>query len=213
MIKEHLYEIEQYMLKNAGVTAHESDHIYRVLNQALIIAKDYNVNEDILVASCLLHDIGRPSQLADPSICHAKIGSEMAYEFLKGIGWNEEYCQRVKHCILTHRFRDNLQPETIEAMILFDADKLDLCGALGIGRTILYEGKMNYPLDEFLTYYNSKLIKLYDLFYTEKAKRLAEGSKLVLTMFYNALQNQLDQSVAQNWLKNVKRIYDEAENL
>lgn len=152
MIKEHLYEIEQYMLKNAGVTAHESDHIYRVLNQALIIAKDYNVNEDILVASCLLHDIGRPSQLADPSICHAKIGSEMAYEFLKGIGWNEEYCQRVKHCILTHRFRDNLQPETIEAMILFDADKLDLCGALGIGRTILYEGKMNYPLDEFLTY-------------------------------------------------------------
>ena len=207
--KEHLYEIEQFMLRNTGVAAHESDHIYRVLNQALIISKDYDVNEDILVAACLLHDIGRPAQFADPSICHAQIGCEMAYKFLKDLGWNEDHCLQVKHCVLTHRFKNDLQPETIEAKILFDADKLDLCGALGIGRTILYEGKMNYPLEEFLSYYNSKLIKLYDLFYTEKAARLAEDSKITSTMFYNALKNQLDQSVAKIWLEAAKNDCEE----
>ena len=150
MKTEHLCAIEQFMLKNAAVAAHESDHIYRVLNHALIIAKDYDVNEDILVAACLLHDSGRPAQFADPRVCHAQVGSEIAYEFLKELGWNEDYCLQVKHCVLTHRFNNDMQPETIEAKILFDADKLDLCGALGIGRTIQYEGKMDYPLSEFL---------------------------------------------------------------
>ena len=210
MKKEHLCAIEQFMLENAAVAAHESDHIYRVLNHALIIAKDYDVNEDILVAACLLHDIGRPAQFADPRVCHAEIGSEIAYKFLKELGWNEDYCLQVKHCVLTHRFNNDMQPETIEAKILFDADKLDLCGALGIGRTIQYEGKMDYPLSEFLSYYNTKLIKLYDLFYTEKAEQLAQNDKIISTMFYNALKDQLDQSEAQNWLKSAKRINEES---
>ena len=130
----------------------------------------------------------------------------MAYEYLKNLGWNDEYCQQVKHCILTHRFRNDLQPETIEAKILFDADKLDLCGAMAIGRTILYEGKMNYPLDEFLTHYNQKLIKLYDLFYTEKGKEIAAEGKNLLTMFYEALKKQLSQSAAQEWLNTAEFI-------
>ena len=205
-------EIEQYMLQNAGDSAHDADHIYRVLNQALIIAKEYEVNEDVLVAACLLHDIGRPAQFADPSVCHAQIGSEMAYAFLKKLGWDEDYCNRVRHCVLTHRFRNDLQPETIEAKILFDADKMDVCGAMGIGRTLQYEGKMNYSLEEFLTEYNRKLIKLYDLFYTEKAKELAANGKTILTMFYNELKEQLDQTEARNWLKTAKMTPEEPLN-
>lgn len=202
-------EIEQYMLQNAGDSAHDADHIYRVLNQALIIAKDYDVNEDVLVAACLLHDIGRPAQFADPSVCHAQIGSEMAYSFLKDLGWCEEHCQRVKHCVLTHRFRSDLQPETIEAKILFDADKLDVCGAMGIGRTLQYEGKMNYSLEEFLSEYNRKLIKLYDLFYTETAKQMAAAGKNILTLFYDELKSQLDQAEARKWLKMAKLTSEE----
>lgn len=204
MISEHIVKIEQYMLVNTGDSAHDADHIYRVLNHALIIAKEYDVNEDVLVAACLLHDIGRPAQYADPRVCHAQIGSEMAYEFLKELAWNEDDCQHVKHCILTHRFRNDLRPETIEAKILYDADKLDVCGALGIARTLQYEGKMNYSLQEFLSEYDRKLIKLYDLFYTETGKQMAANGKKLLTMFYNELKDQLDQSEAQNWLISAK---------
>lgn len=204
MQREHLCAIENFMLTHTEDSAHDSDHVYRVLNQALIIAAEYKVNYDILVAACLLHDIGRPAQFADPNICHAQIGSEMAYKFLKELGWSEHDCSNVKHCIVTHRFRNDLQPETMEAKILFDADKLDVCGALGIGRTLQYEGKMNYPLQEFISEYERKLIKLYDQFYTETAKKIAASGKEILTKFRYELQNQLDQSVAQKWLDSAK---------
>lgn len=204
MICEHLIKIEQFMLNYAGDSAHNADHIYRVLNQALMIAKNYDVNEDILVAACLLHDIGRPAQFDNPNICHAQVGSEMAYSFLKCLGWSEDDCRSVKHCILTHRFRNNMPPESIEAKILFDSDKLDVCGALGIARTLQYEGKMNESLDAFFSEYDRKLIKLYDLFYTETAKQMALSRKKILLSFYSELKDQLDQSEAQNWLNIAK---------
>lgn len=201
---EHLCEIEHFMLSNTGDAAHDADHIYRVLSKALQIAKNYDVNYDILVAACLLHDIGRAAQFADPTICHAEFGSEMAYKFLLELGWSQENCRQVKHCILTHRFRNDLPPETIEAKILFDADKLDVCGALGIARTLQYEGKMNYSIHEFVKEYDRKLIKLYDRFYTETAKQMAYSGKTILEMFRKELTEQLDQAEAQKWLKEAK---------
>ena len=197
MKTEHLNEIKKYMYSFAKDSAHDVSHIYRVLNHALQLAKNYSVNMDVLVAACLLHDIGRPAQYADPSKCHAKVGSEMAYQFLRGLGWPEEQCKHVKHCILVHRFTDHILPETIEAKILFDADKLDVIGALGIARTLQYEGKMNATLNEFFNEYNRKLIKLYDLFYTEEAKQIASSGKELLQRFYLELDAQLDTSVAE----------------
>jgi uncharacterized protein len=206
MKKEHLSEIVDYMESFAKDSAHDADHIHRVLNHALIVAKNYEVNMDILVAACLLHDIGRPAQFADPRQCHAKVGSEMAYNFLKKLGWQENDCAQVRHCVLTHRFRTNAQPETIEAKILFDADKLDVIGALGIARTLQYEGKMNAPLDEFIKEYDRKLSKLYDIFYTKEAKQTASSGKMLLEEFYCELITQLDTSVAEAYLSGQKAL-------
>ena len=74
-------EIIKYMESFAKDSAHDKEHIYRVLNHALVLSKDYDVNMDILVAARLLHDIGRPAQFADPKRCHAQVGCEMAYNF------------------------------------------------------------------------------------------------------------------------------------
>ena len=194
---EHLNEIRRYMHSFAKDSAHDVSHVYRVLNHALKLAENYDVNMDILVAACLLHDIGRPAQFANPSLCHAKVGSEMAYQFLKELGWSEEDCAHIKHCIIAHRFTQSAQPETVEAKILFDADKLDVIGALGIARTLQYEGKMNASLIEFFNEYDRKLIKLYDVFYTKEAKQIATGGKDLLESFYCALQSQLDTSAAE----------------
>ena len=65
--------IEEYMLSFMKDAAHDPMHIYRVLYQALQIAKGYpEVNQDILIASCLLHDIGRMKQFQNPQLCHAE---------------------------------------------------------------------------------------------------------------------------------------------
>ena len=151
MTKEIYNAIERYMLGIMDDSAHDCQHVYRVLYNALEIAKaEPAVDYDILISACLLHDIGRPDQVADPSLCHAEVGSEKAYRFLLGLGMTEAFASQVRHCILTHRFRKNLLPQTIEARILFDADKLDVTGAIGIARTLLFKGTVTEPLYRLL---------------------------------------------------------------
>ena len=94
----------------------------------------------------LLHDIGRKEQFENPGLCHARVGGDKAYAFLVGAGWTQERALRVKQAVAAHRYRSDNPPESIEAKILFDADKLDVTGAVGIARTLLYKGKMGQPL-------------------------------------------------------------------
>lgn len=139
--------LEDYMLSCMGDSAHDKEHIYRVLYSALEIAKEErDVDYDILICACLLHDIGRREQFENPSLCHAQVGAEKAYRFLVEQGFAESFAAKVRRCILAHRYRSNNEPETVEAKILFDADKLDVTGAIGIARTLFYKGQVSEPL-------------------------------------------------------------------
>ena len=147
MRKENYELMENYMLSCMEDSAHDQEHIYRVLYHALEIAgEEVAVDYDVLIAACLLHDIGRKEQFADPTLCHALVGAEKAYRFLMTNGFDEDFSQKVKHCIQTHRFRKSMQPESLEVKILFDADKLDVTGALGIARTLMYKGNVAEPI-------------------------------------------------------------------
>lgn len=200
--------IEAYMLQCAKDSAHDAEHIYRVLQNAKIIAKaENNVNEDILITACLLHDIGRPEQFADPSLCHAQIGAEKAKTFLTGLGLETAFIEAVCHCIRTHRFSNRVTPQTIEAKILFDADKLDVTGPLGIARTLQFQGKHDYPLytrlsdgsianaedaeKSFFQEYHRKLKKLYDGFLTKEGARIADSYRTAGEAFVDALYRQI----------------------
>lgn len=210
MNKETYKTIESYMLEMMGDKAHDYLHIYRVLSVAWTIAKTHDyVNMDILIASCLLHDIGRGAQLKDPTVCHAVEGGKLAYGFLKKTGFGEDECLHVKDCITTHRFRSDNPPKTIEAKILFDADKLDVTGAIGIARTLIYSGQTDRPLytadenlnindgkelsspDSFFREYHFKLSKLYDRFYTEEGRKMAEKRREITLAFYEELKREV----------------------
>ena len=68
------------MLSCMGDTAHDREHIYRVLYQAMELAKgEAGVDYEVLTAACLLHDIGRKEQYEDPSVCHAAAKSTSSY--------------------------------------------------------------------------------------------------------------------------------------
>lgn len=201
--------LEDYMLQNAGDSAHDREHIYRVLYNALAIAKtEENVDYDVLIAACLLHDVGRPEQFADPGVCHAQVGSEKAHAFLKANGFSADFADQVRHCILTHRFRVSRPPQSLEARILFDADKLDVTGALGIARTLQYKAATGDPLylvgedgtvsngesdpiSSFFREYHFKLKNLYDRFYTAAGKAMAEDRRKIAEDFYHALYNEV----------------------
>ena len=205
MNRETYVSIENYMRSCMGDSAHDQEHIYRVLYNALDIAKtEENVNYDILIAACLLHDIGRREQFENPALCHAQVGSDKAYRFLIEHGFLTEDAEQVKQCIRTHRYRRDALPQSLEAKILFDADKLDATGAIGIARTLVYKGAVCEPLysvspvgevlngendttPSFFQEYKYKLEKLYSGFYTERAAKMAKERQQSAVDFYNAL--------------------------
>lgn len=207
MDKKIYDKLEQYMLSYMKDSAHDKEHIYRVLYTALDIAKEEkNIDYDVLIASCLFHDIGRIEQDKQPELCHAQIGGERAYEYLIRYGWSEEKAKHVKDCILSHRFRSSNPPKTLEARILFDADKIDATGVIGIARTLIYNGQVLEPLyirlqkdntisdgtndlePSFFQEYKYKLEGLYDKFYTKRATEIAlERQKTAIDFYKNLL--------------------------
>lgn len=209
MKKETYNLIENYMLSCMEDSAHDREHIYRVLYNALEIAKtEYDVNHDVLITACLLHDIGRKEQFENPSMCHAMVGGEKAFCFLMENGFDEEFSRKVKHCIQTHRFRKSMQPESVEAKILFDSDKLEATGALGIARTLMYKGNVAEPIynvlpdgeisdgtkdtaPSFFHEYKYKLEKLYDKFYTARGAQLARERREIAAAFYESLYREV----------------------
>lgn len=209
MDKAQYEKIENYMRECMKDSAHDKEHIYRVLYLSLEIANSENdVDIDILIAACLLHDIGREAQFKNPTLCHAIIGGEMAYDYLIESGWNTQKAELVKNCITTHRYRSDNSPNTIEAKILFDADKLDVTGTLGIARSLLYKGKVSEPLysvghnrnvlhganDEkpsFFHEYNFKLKNLYNRFYTQRGKEIAKEREASAVAFYNSILSEV----------------------
>lgn len=212
-MKEWQYKkVENYMLSCMEDSAHDRQHVYRVLHTALLIAgEEPETDLDVLVCACLLHDIGRKEQFENPALCHARVGGEKARRFLVENGWTEAFAQSVQACIAAHRFRENCPPQSLEAKILFDADKLDAAGAMGIARTLLYQGYVSTPLysltedgrisdgegdrrDSFFREYKFKLEKLYDRFYTKKGKELALSHRQAAVDFYNALLREARES-------------------
>jgi len=206
-------KIENYMFSCMKDSAHDPEHIFRVLFQSLKIASKIKekINYDVLITSCLLHDIGREKQFNDSSICHAKIGGIMAKKYLLENKWSETDAEHVNKCISTHRFRGDNIPETIEAKILFDSDKLDVIGCLGISRTLMYKGHVKSKIYElkngeiclgnnkndeetFFKEYNVKLIKLYDKFYTKEARKIAKKQKKYAQYFYDKLLEQINEA-------------------
>jgi len=203
--KETYLLLEDYMLSCMKDSAHDKEHVYRVLSYALEIADtEADVDYDVLITACLLHDIGRKEQFENPLLCHAIVGGEKAYCFLREHGFEETFTLRVKRCIQQHRYRENNPPDSLEAKILFDADKLDVTGAMGIARSLVYKGIVEEPLYirkvdgsvsdgteegeiSFLQEYKYKLEKLYDRFYTAKGAEMAKERQAAAVSFYNSL--------------------------
>ncbi len=213
--------LENYMLSYMRDAAHDREHVYRVLHNAVRIAQsEPDADAEVIIAAALLHDISRPEQLADPAVDHALHGAETAYSFLLEQGFAEEFCAHVRDCIRTHRFRKSAPPATLEAKILFDADKLDVTGAIGIARTLQYSGETGRPIytrdgtgrisdgtgdtaDSFCREYRFKLENICDHFLTDAGRALALSRHDAAKAFYAALMAEVRDDAGQAALENL----------
>lgn len=189
---------------------HDFDHIMRVYHMAERIAQAEGADLDIVRAAALLHDaVGSApgNQTKEKRKNHHGCSAEFAATVLKQEGWPEDRIRAVQHCILAHRFRYTTdRPLTLEAKVLYDADKLDVLGALGVARTIAYASLAGQPFytppsQKFLSTgieepgephssyheYLFKLIKIKDTLHTETAKKIANKRHAFLVEFYSEL--------------------------
>lgn len=128
--------------------SHDMHHVRRVYSLSLQLGLAIgDVNLDVLLPAAILHDIARKKEdeRRPQSFDHAEEGAKMAYEILEANGL-DQFKDEICYCIRTHRYRGHLIPNTLEAQVLSDADKLDGVGAVGIARTFMWSGKVGAPL-------------------------------------------------------------------
>ncbi|MCP4138463.1 MAG: HD domain-containing protein [bacterium] len=191
-------------------SSHGWDHIERVVVLAEKIAsQEKTANPFIVKTAAILHDIARLDEdRSGGQICHAELGSEKAYDFLISEGLDHTRAEHIRNCIVTHRFRNNKAPASLEAKILYDADKLDSIGAVGIGRAFLFSGEIGARLHnsnctdigsthaytEEDTAYREYMVKLKyvrDKMLTTHGVRFAEERSSFMEEFFSRLHNEV----------------------
>jgi uncharacterized protein len=188
---------------------HSFEHVLRVKAMAERIGRAEGADLEIIEAAAYLHDSrgASPEEGGKARKEHHIASAEFAGEVLASKGWSQERIEAVQHCIRAHRYRHNGErPETLEAQCLFDADKLDVLGAVGAARTIAYavlagQPVLSEPSQQFLetgikepgephsSYheYLFKLRKVKDQLFTTTGKLIAEDRNDFLTEFYTRL--------------------------
>lgn len=169
--------------------AHDWLHVQRVHELALKIAEKENADIEVVEAAVFLHDIGREKEDDGEIENHAEWGAEKAGEILKEEGYGEKFIKEVQHCIRSHRYSKDPEPDTLEAQILSDADNLDALGATGIARTFTYGGERGsiiadpeLPASEdeseegstSVNHLEKKILNLKNRMYTETGTKIAE---------------------------------------
>lgn len=177
------------------------------------LAKAEGADPEIVQAAALLHDSRGSDLLSGERLAHHEASSRFAGLILQDAGWHPQRIQAVQHCIRAHRYRGEAEnePRTIEAKVLFDADKLDVLGAIGAARTIAYAVQAGQPIyeppsEKFLksgkceegeahsSYheYIFKLRNVKDRLFTKSARQIAEQRDAFLSAFYQQLAAEVN---------------------
>ena len=189
--------------------SHDWEHSQRVERLCRRIGPREGADPMVLTLAACLHDIGRSRQDSSRgAVCHARQGAEMAADILVEYHLAPDLQANVLHCIRSHRYRSGEHPQTIEAKVLFDADKLDAIGAVGIARAYLFAGEVGARLhnpdnavegtapysreDTGYREYRLKLRHIRDRMLTAEGRRLAAARHRVMVDFFERFLAEIE---------------------
>lgn len=181
--------------------SHDWDHTVRVYNLCLHIGEAEGADLEVLKIAAYLHDVGRKIQdESKGAVCHAERGAAIAAHVLNGYPLSDGKKGNIICSIRAHRFRNNHEPETLEGKVLFDADKLDSIGAIGIARAFQFAGEVGARLhnseidlsdtraysaeDTAYREFRLKLSKIKDRMFTAEGSRMAKRRHELMEKFF-----------------------------
>jgi uncharacterized protein len=192
---------------SANDPAHDLGHLTRVWRNASRIAAVEGGDAGILLAAVLLHDCIHVSKDSPMRNQASAMAAERAAEVLGALGWPTDRIEAVAHAVEAHSFSAGVEPATLEATILRDADRLDAIGAVGVARCFMVSGLMGRPLydpadpaalsrpiDDIswtLDHFPAKLLGLVGSFRTSEGKRLAVERHERLARFHAEFMDEI----------------------
>ena len=188
--------------------AHDWHHVQRVETLAETLGDRHPDPADgrVVTLAVLLHDIGREREDRGEIDCHAEWGAEEAGRILAAVGADDETIERVRHCVRAHRYSNDVEPETLEAKIVSDADNLDALGAVGIARVFAHGAAVGSPIydpavpleaDDSAagkTQYNHlhrKILALPERMYTDVGRELADDRAAFVREYVDRFDREL----------------------
>lgn len=129
--------------------AHDLAHVTRVVSAAKKLALEEKANLEVVIPAAWLHDlVNLPKNHPDRKKASV-LASDEALVFLQSVNYSQKYFKEIHHAICAHSFSANIKPETLEAQIVQDADRLDALGAIGLARLFAITTQLGRPFYDF----------------------------------------------------------------
>lgn len=191
----------------AGDPAHDVDHIRRVVANARAIGSAEGANLDILLPAAWLHDCVFVAKDSPDRRIASRLAADHAVSLLEKARYPQIHLQPIHHAIAAHSFSAGIPPESLEAKVLQDADRLDALGAVGLSRCLMLGGHMGQPLtspdDPFcrsrppddsrfvVDHFFAKLLKLAATMQTATGREMAARRTAFLQSYLDELAAEL----------------------
>ncbi|EGQ8454351.1 HD domain-containing protein [Vibrio parahaemolyticus] len=187
--------------------AHDIEHVKRVVNTAKQLCDEENADIAIVLPAAYLHDCFTYPKDHPNRKQSSAIAAKKAIAYLESIQYPQHYHDAIAHAIEAHSFSANIRPNTLEAQIVQDADRLDALGAIGVTRCIQVSTHFNAQLyndnDMFakerelndkqftVDHFQTKLFKIVDTMNTESAKLEANKRKAFMQTYLKQLHDEV----------------------
>lgn len=187
--------------------SHDASHLARVWANARTIAAEAGGDDEVLAAAVLLHDCVAVEKSSPLRPQASRLAAERARDVLSGLGWPAPRIDAVAHAIAAHSFSAGIAPQTVEARILQDADRLEAIGAIGIARCFYTAGRMGSALYDpadpaaarralddrvfAIDHFRTKLLTLEGGFQTAAGARLARQRTQLVADFLAAFEDEI----------------------
>jgi len=178
--------------------AHDLEHALRVTAWAKKLAAEEGANSLVVELAALLHDIGRSGAVEKT---HAESSAGLAATILRKYQYPEEVVSAVREAIITHSRERGYEPATLEAKVLYDADKLDFVGPVGIARLFAMAGVNGWTFvgeNSCEEFYRGRIVHYRDYLFTESAQRHFEHLLRYMEGFWAEFKAQLAE---MNWFR------------
>jgi len=189
--------------------AHDIAHFRRVWMTAQTIMAGEGADPLVVLAACYFHDIVSLPKNHPERSQSSRLAARKTREILSGAfpDFPAERYAAVEHAIEAHSFSAGIAPQSIEAKVVQDADRLEALGAIGLARVFAVSGALGVALfdadDPFagaralddktfaLDHFQTKLLRLPDTMQTARGRELARHNADFLIKFMAKLSAEL----------------------